>query len=271
MSNFIALSKNSKDNFITAFANGSGGEVVNQTDFIYEQSSKPIALRGINKRQIIHKCWEDNRDFYFMDTGYFANYSTKDNPKGVKRWHRIVKNNVQHIGSIIDRPTDRWDNLQKEFPKLRWTGWKKGGKKILLVVPSEKPCKFYGIDLNQWIHETVEEIKKYTSRPIEIRSKPEFRLERVLKFTIYDNLDQDVYALVTYNSIAAVEAIAYGIPSFTLAPNAAGSLALSDLSKIETPLYADPELVHKWCCHLAYGQFHNDELSNGNAWRILSS
>jgi hypothetical protein len=271
MSNFIALSKNLEDNFITSFANGSGGEVVDQHTFVYEDSTRPIAFRGINKRQTIKRCWEDNRDFYFMDTGYFANYTSKVNPKGVKRWHRIVKNNVQHLGPIIDRPTDRWDHLQKEFPKLRWTGWKKDGRKILVVLPSEKPCKFYGINLDKWIEDTMEEIQKYTSRPIEIRRKPEFRLERVHNFTIYDNLDRDIFALVTYNSIAAIEAIAYGIPAFTLAPNAAGSLALSDLSKLETPYYPDPELVHRWCCHLAYGQFHNNELANGEAWKILTS
>ncbi len=245
---------------------GSGGKPA--PDVL--DSTTPIAFRGITKRSLIKECWKIGRPFYFMDTGYFANYSTIHNPKGVKRWHRIVKNNVQHIGEVQKRPEDRWKHLQKEFPKLNWPGWKKDGSSILLVAPSEKPCKFYGINLETWLSETINTIKKYTNRPIVIRKKPELRIQRTMEYTIYNQLDEDIFALVTYNSIAASEAIAYGIPAFTLAPNAASPMCLTDLSKIETPYYPDAAEVHKWCCYLAYGQFNNEELANGDAWRILN-
>lgn len=264
MVSFYALGDT--DGFLGAFMRGAGGQPAPE---ILDLTT-PIAFRGITKRNLIKECWETGRPFYFMDTGYFANYSTKTNPKGVKRWHRIVKNNVQHIGEVQDRPVDRWNFLQNEFPKLKWPGWKKDGKNILLVTPSEKPCKFYGIDLDNWVNNTISEIKKYTNRPIVIRKKPELRIQRTLDYTIYDQLNEDIFALVTYNSIAATEAVAYGIPSFTLAPNAASPMCLTDLSKIETPYYPDLELVHKWCCYLSYGQFNNEELLNGDAWRIFN-
>lgn len=262
---FVAIGD--QDGFLGAFTRGSGARFVLSEDDAIEE---PIAFRSITKRNLIKKCWETGRTFYFMDTGYFANYSTKNNPKGVKRWHRIVKNNVQHIGNVLPRPDDRWRKLQAEFPKLVWPGWKKTGSKILLVAPSEKPCKFYGIDLNTWLNDTIIEIKKYTNRPIEIRKKPELRIQRTLDYTIYDQLDEDIFAVVTYNSIAATEAVAYGIPAFTLAPNAASPMCSADLSKIETPYYPDPAKVYEWCCYLSYGQFNNDELSDGTAWRILN-
>lgn len=267
MVSFIALGD--IDGFLGAFMKGSGG-IPAPEPFNFDSNIKtPIAFRGITKRNLIRQCWETGRTFYFMDTGYFANYSTKSNPKGVKRWHRIVKNNVQHIGEVQKRPADRWERLQSEFPKLKWPGWKKDGKNILLVAPSEKPCKFYGINLEEWLNNTIIEIKKYTDRPIVIRKKPELRIQRTIDYTIYDQLDEDIFALVTYNSIAATEAIAYGIPAFTLAPNAASPMCLTDLSKIETPYYLDAAKVHEWCCYLSYGQFSNEELANGNAWRIL--
>ena len=265
MDSFVAIGD--QDGFLGAFTRGSGGRFVDSEDVA---TNEPIAFRGITKRNLIRKCWDTNRTFYFMDTGYFANYSTKNNPKGVKRWHRIVKNNVQHISDVQPRPNDRWRKLQAEFPKLVWPGWKKNGNKILLVAPSEKPCKFYGIDLETWVNNTILEIKKYTNRPVEIRKKPELRIQRTLDYTIYDQLDEGVFAVVTYNSIAATEAVAYGIPAFTLAPNAASSMCLSDLSKLETPYYPDPSIVNEWCCYLAYGQFSNEELSDGSAWRILN-
>jgi hypothetical protein len=76
--------------------------------------------------------------------------------------------------------------------------------------------------------------------------------------------------LVTYNSNAATEAIFHGIPAFTLAPaNAASSVALQDLSQIENPYYADSDKLYSWACHLAYGQFHVNEMKDGTANRIL--
>ena len=133
-----------------------------------------------------------------------------------------------------------------------------------------KQGKLYGIDLELWLSETIDTLKKYTDRPIEIRRKAPIRMDRSVKHTIYDQLDDNVFALVTYNSIAATEAVAYGIPAFTLAPNAANYVCSTDLSKIETPFYLDQDQVRKWCCFLSYGQFNNEELANGDAWRIFS-
>jgi hypothetical protein len=53
---------------------------------------------------------------------------------------------------------------------------------------------------------------------------------------------------------------------FTLAPaNAAAPVGLQDLSQIDSPYYADTDKLYAWACHLAYGQFHIDELKNGSA------
>jgi hypothetical protein len=81
-----------------------------------------------------------------------------------------------------------------------------------------------------------------------------------------------VFALVTFNSVAAVESIFYGIPAFTLASaNAAGPVALQDLSKINEPYYADRDKLYAWACHLAYGQVHVDEMKTGVALKILEN
>jgi len=77
------------------------------------------------------------------------------------------------------------------------------------------------------------------------------------------------HALVTYQSIAAVESVLYGVPAFTLAPTAADPVCDKDLSLIENPTKQDEHKIYKWACHLAYGQFHNDELRDGRAYKIL--
>jgi hypothetical protein len=266
MNNWIFLSKGSEDEYINMFAEGCNQKIISDKDFRYDNSSNPIVLRGILKHKIMKRCWEDKRTFYYMDTGYFGNERTSTNPSGWKHWHRIVKNDLQH-GEIISRPDDRFKQFNKKF-----TPWKKDGRKILIAAPDDKPCKFYGITKDDWVNNTVSEIKKYTDRPIEIRQRAPKRIDRTVTDTLQSALDNDVFALVTFNSVAAIESIFHGIPAFTMAPsNAASPVALQDLSQITTPHYADSDKLYAWACHLSYGQFHINELKNGTAKRILTN
>jgi hypothetical protein len=206
------------------------------------------------------QCWQDGRDFYYVDTGYFGNEKTKSNPNGWKYWHRIVKNNLQH-GEIVDRPDDRFRKFNKKFQP-----WKKSGRTILVAAPDEKPCKFYGTTKDEWVQNTVDTIKKYTDRPVEIRDRAAKRIDRITTDTLQQALDNDVFALVTFNSVAAIESIFHGIPAFTLAPcNAASPVSLQDPSQIENPYYPNDDKLHAWGKHLAYGQFHVSEMKDGSA------
>ena len=116
------------------------------------------------------------------------------------------------------------------------------------------------------INDTITEIKKHTDRPIIVRDKAP-RPQRVIK-TIFDALI-NCHALVTYQSVAAIESVLFGVPAFTLAPTAADPVCDKNISLIDTPTVQDKDKIYKWACHLAYGQFHNDEFSNGTAYRIL--
>jgi hypothetical protein len=253
----IFLSQNGNDKYINMFAHGCGSQPTNSDKFDYNSSQEPIVLRGILKHKIMQQCWADNRDFYYIDTGYFGNGRWKT-------WHRIVKNNLQH-NKIIPRSADRWQRFNKKFQP-----WRRTGRTIVVAAPDEKPCKFYGIDLETWITNTVNTIKQYTDRPVVVRRRAPLRIDRTQNDTLEQALT-DAFALVTFNSVAATESIFLGIPAFTLAPNAAAPVASQDLSKIETPYYPTSDKLQAWACHLSYGQFHNSELSNGRAMEILMS
>lgn len=254
----ICLSKNLSDRYINDFAKGAKLK-------IYDPNSTypngPLLIRGLGKKELIKKCWQESRTFYYMDSGYFGNFPCKVNPDGYKSFHRIVKNDLQHT-EIIDRPDDRWLELKQELHP-----WRQHGDYILLVTPSEKPCKFYDIDLSTWLENTIKDIKKYTDRPIKIRNKMSRpnRLQR----PIFDDL-KNAHAVVTYQSIAAVEAIQYGVPAFTYAPTAADPVCDKDIANIETPKKCSDEVRYKWACHLAYGQFHISEMQKGKAYRMLN-
>jgi len=217
-------------------------------------------LRGIMKHKIMKRCWQDGRDFYYMDTGYFGN----DRPDK-KLWHRIVKNDLQH-GDIVARPADRWEKLGISVAQRRY------GRRIIIAAPDDKPCVFYGIDREQWLTSVFESIRSMTDRPVEIRERTKDRQARMFADPLSRVLADDVHALVTFNSVAATEAILHGVPAFVLAPsNAALPVANTDLNQIENPLYPDRDKLMAWCHHLAYGQFHLRELRDGRAFDILTT
>lgn len=239
-------------------------------DVLFRESMPGVAIpvyTGIVKRKQIHGCINRGEDFYYIDTGYFGNFVSAGNPSGKKKYHRIVKNELQK--SVIEnKPADRWQALVKNDARLRWPGWKKNGNKILLILSNPKSCHYFGYELPQWLETTIDTIKKHTDMEIVIRHKGSRAARN--NDSIYNALDQGIFATVVFNSIAAIESIAYGVPAFVTVPCAASPLALTDLSKIATPWYPDPALVAQHCHSLAYGQFTHEEIASGTAWKILN-
>ena len=228
---------------------------------------KPLLIRGIAGTKHIKLCRQHQREFYYTDTGYLANHIGPGNPTGVKLWHRIVKNDLQHH-VVRSCPPDRWQTLVKQDKRLEWRGWKNYANKILLVVPNPKSCLHYGTDIEVWKNKTIEDIKKYSELPIEIRYKGS-RRERNNGYTIYDAFDSGTYATVTLNSIAALESVLYGIPAFVSVPCAASPLASTDLSQLANPFKPSTDLILQQCHSLAYGQFNLQEIYDGTAWKLL--
>lgn len=249
--------------FEEALIHGSNGELTSDSN----DKSKPLIVRGVIKRKYVQACQRDNRDFFYMDTGYFGNFPSPGNPNGRKMYHRIVKNESQ-LSTIRDVPNDRWKKFLKHDPRLEWEGWKNYNKKILLVMPNPKSCDFFGINFDTWEKETVEKIKTYSNLPIEIRIKGS-RSERNAGYTIYDAFDSGVYATVAFNSIAALESVLYGIPAFVSVPCAASPLASTDLSTLKNPFKPDLETIQKHCHNLAYGQFTLEEILDGTAYKLV--
>jgi hypothetical protein len=235
-------------------------------------------FNGIVKRKHIQRHWQEKKDFYYIDTGYVGNFKSLGNPSGKKLFHRVVKNDVQKHW-LETHPSDRWDEICKIDPRYQWNGWKIGrrrGNKILIVVPNRKACVFYGYDTEPyindkkpWLISTIETIKKHTDMEIVIREKGSRSARH--NHSIFDALDEGIFATVAFNSIAALESVIYGVPSFVTVPCAASPLALTDLTKINTPYYPDESLVKQQCYSLAYGQFTNEEIENGTAHKILTS
>lgn len=242
------------DGIVHAFVRGASGCMASW-DMVQDQLA-PVALRSIAKKKIMQRCLEQGRDFYYIDTGYFGNRKLKD-------YHRVTKNAMQWLGPTEQRPADRLERTRVMARPMT------PGSKILIAPPSVKAMSYWGLDPDQWVQDTIEELKKHTDREIVIRMKQPREIRATVD-TMEMALRNDVHALITFNSIAAVEALIYGKPVFTMGPNAAGPLANTDLSRIEKPFCPDLDQVTALLRCLAYHQFTVEEMTTGYAWAVLN-
>ena len=245
------------DGILRSFAIGAQGQISNWEK--EESTQSPLVIRGLGggSRKAIERCKQTGRTFYAVDTGYFGNTKTK--------WiHRISKNNLQHIGPIIDRPNDRAKQFGYKFKKFT------KGSKILICPPSLKVMDMFKQPTpEEWVKEVIKKIKMYTDRPIEIRLKPN-RTERVTNKTIQQALAEDVHCLVTYNSIASIEALMEGKPALVLGPNAAEAVCETRIEKIDNPKIPTKDEMNAFMSHIAYCQFTIPEMESGFAWRTVN-
>ncbi len=228
-----------------------------------EETSSMLLIRGLGggSQKAIKRCWEIGREFYAVDTGYFGNGKHKT-------WHRITRNALQNMEQITERDAKRLE-LQLQLP------WKEiykpftPGNKILVCPPSNKVMNMFGQpEADIWTANLVKQLKELTDRPIEIRLKP-IRSQRVKGSTIQEALQDDVHCLITYNSIAATEALMVGKPALTLGPNAAQLICETDLANIDNPRIPTKDEMYAFLTHLSYAQFTQPEMEDGTAWSIL--
>lgn len=234
---------------------GAGGQISDwKTE---EKSDNDLIIRGLGgtSQKALKQCMETGRTFYAIDTGYMQ-------PGKHKEYHRITKNALQNLGPIVDRPQDRLRKLNWQYQKPT------KGSYILVCPPSEKVMQFYGKDLDEWMSTTLNEIKTQTNIPVKVRLKPS-REDRVSNNTIWKALE-DAVCLITYNSIAATEALLSSTPAIALAPNAATVLcntSIDDLNNLHIPTKSELTAFAK---HLSYCQFTSSEMTSGYAWAILN-
>jgi hypothetical protein len=225
---------------------------------MYENTTDPMCWAGFFKPQWLEICRKHNLKFYNLDSGYFGN-------KKKKTIFRLSVNNFQNINPIIDRPTDRWEQLNIDQHSL------KQGSTIIIVPPDRKIVHTLGLGSeDQWIDETVAKLKNFTDREIKIRRRPEPRADRIVSNTFKDFIKNDTFCVVGYSSNALVEAAMLDIPVISLGHSATKSLYSYQLVDIEKIKPAYPSDKQACLNHLAYSQFTREELLSGVAWELIS-
>jgi len=188
-------------------------------------------------------------------------------------------------GIYCDREIDpsRWKNISKNL-NLTLKDYRTNGNHILICAQRNKGWSMGRSDVQDWIIQTIAEIKKHTNRPIVIRLHPgDKETKRIFKAGLplcrvkfdygvtlshNENLLDDLkncWAAVNYNSSPVVGAAIEGIPIFVMDPlnSQCKDVANTDLSKIENPLMPDRQ---PWVERLSMFHWNFDELKSGECW-----
>jgi hypothetical protein len=194
---------------------------------------------------------EKRRPFGYWDRGYarrvFATWLPRGDNGGYYRWHL----NSFQSQKVRDVPDDRWRSLGVDVRP-----WQRNGKHIVIAAPTRTYAKFHGCE--NWIADTIDALARATDRQLVIRDKESKR-------SLQSDLD-GAHCLVSHGSIAAVESIILGCPVVVHHSSAAALVGLTDMSKVETPVYPDRQ---PWLNSLAYNQFNENELVDGTLWSLL--
>jgi len=289
--------KNRTDPYIAACAQGIPDcEYVRSERLDLDNDRSPCIFRGLGKSPLIHECIEKGIDFYYIDTGYFGNFSTK-------KWHRISKNNLQTLNTIeTDRiykklfgPTynvkyridpkieiprtfhhkeqhifqQRFDTMGLGYRENQIYTRRARSNRILLVPPSQKVFNHFGGSAEEWTENFLKQAKNHTNREIVLRPKAS-RSDRQA-FSLQEQLVKEEFdSLITFNSIASIEAILKGFPATTLGPNAGSCLSNNFIENINDPKYPHELEIRAHMFYLSLCQFTAEEMANGWAFKVIN-
>ena len=212
-----------------------------------------------NNLALVKKLEARKQTYWFTDTPYFGRFDN-NNLKPDNHYWRICKNKI-HVPFIKDCKSDRFEKFGMKVKAPNFKG------KYILVCPSSPNINEY-LGKPNWTQETVEQIKRYTDRPIKVREKPRGRgtsgpSEAIVPLS--EDL-KDAWVCVTSCSISAVEAQCMGIPTICDEKSFALPVSANHLNDIENPFFVGAE---EWLYSLAYQQFTPEEFNNGTAIEIL--
>ena len=262
--------KEPQDYTIRAFAKGAGAAIIHTKDYL-KTGMLPKTCSGIifagmlrGNMHIYNECLAKGINFYYLDHAYFsAGYG----PRG---WMRVTKNGFAQ-NNIVSADATRWNrHFQKPMRPYQFMN----KNKILVLPPSDTVQKMFSVQ--DWRQKTVNWLRENTDKKIIVRDKSgpvladnRTKLQGWQKFHHPQALDEmwdQLYCCVAYNSAAALDALMHGVPIITTKHGAAWPLS-NRLDNINNLVKYDRQPLFT---SLAWGQYNIDEMINGDAIRTIN-
>lgn len=201
-------------------------------------------------------------------------YKNKTNPGNYLRYsfNGIFPDTGIYCDDTVD--PGRWNQISQDLG-LQLKDYRTNGNHILLCLQRNGGWSMGSMDVVAWATNTINELRKYTDRPIVVRAHPgdknSFRYLSGSSWTVSNDgrsLEQDLkncWAVVNYNSSPVVGAAIEGYPIFVTDParSQCREIANTDLSQIETPRLPDRL---PWAQRISMFHWNFDDLRSGRCW-----
>lgn len=222
-----------------------------------------------------------------VDSNLFL-YADTTNPMHYLRYsfNGIFPNTGIYCDSIVD--TNRWKKISKNL-NLTIKDYRTNGDHVLLLLQRNGGWSMGSYNVQEWVNNTIAELRKLTDRPIVVRAHPGDKAAKQyldsnnplcqIKWSKRLRLSQNKYliddlkncwAAINHNSSPAVGAAIEGVPIFVTDPikSQCKEIANTKLSSIENPTLYDRQT---WVERLSMFHWNFDELKSGECWAHMKT
>jgi hypothetical protein len=147
--------------------------------------------------------------------------------------------------------------------------WKNNKDGHILILPGLEDDSTSSVPVQQFVENSVKEIKKHTQRKIVVKAHPHSKLtyknldvEVITGDVFLNELAKETYCAVLDSSTSIFQLINLGIPVFTTKHSFGYPLGNYDLTKIENINYADSNKLLEWYEQMASTEFTITELGS---------
>ena len=200
---------------------------------------------------------------------------------------RLGINAVNNSGTFPKPPhenTKRWDKFN-----IPLKPWRESGMFDYVVIATQRQdsMQWHGLPpTEKWVVQWIDAIKRYSNRPIVVRPHPRDYLTD-LTYVSYkhpdtlistpksindkDRMDfpsllEKTHLVINWSSGPAVESIINGVPVLVSEDSFAHSVSTDSITQIDNPSKPDRKY---WCEKMAYTEWYEEELAEGEPWRLL--
>ena len=227
--------------------------------------------------QLRRKILDSNENTLVIDSNLFQ-FANKDLANYYLRYslNGIFPTTGFYFDNKID--TSRWPAISSRL-NIRMKDYRVNGNHILICLQRLDGWSMCGTDVQQWLNQTVAELKKYTSRSIIIRKHPGDRrqqniiLPKNTTLSTNANILEDLnncWATITYNSSPGIASLINGVPVFVTdnVPEHSQTFPVcnTDLTTIENPILKDRQ---SWVDRISQSHWNDDEVASGTAWKFM--
>jgi hypothetical protein len=184
---------------------------------------------------------------------------------------KIAVNNINAQGYYGHLDNLDWDRPKKLRISLATQFDSKSN--IIVALQHDRSLQVSGVNMTEWLHNTLKLIKKSTDRPVTVRPHPRCKLtlnDLPPGVTIqipnklpntYDSFDMhyECHALINYNSGPGIQAAIAGVRPIVDSTSLAHPVGV-EFAAIEQPYTQDREL---WLAQICHTEYTIEELRRG--------